>query len=194
MSKHYDKSRNADSEKLRPKINTLYQKQYGDNLLEIRNFNDNSEYTDDKTLSDWHDMAGADTMLTVDTPIGAKIIFVEEKVRTYLETDYAATPFDVDLALTLEYFQLDNQPKFKKHIELYDSGMFIPSRLMFVVKDSDYFVHQATLIDYRRLHENARDLIESGTIHTNQRDGNKTLYLNDSVLEDFNLVINRWSK
>jgi len=123
----------------------------------------------------------------------SKILFIEEKVRTYTESSYADTPSDIDLALTLEYFGLDNQPKFKKHIELYEAGMFIPSRLMFVVKDRDYSVHQATLIDYRKLHENADELIESGAIHTNHRDGNETLYLNDYLLDQFDLIIERWS-
>ena len=191
---HYKESRKQQADTHREQINDLYRDYWGKSLDRIIDLDGQNAYeTDDnKTVADWHDIAGADTGLVIETEHGGMITFVEEKTRYYDADGYADSPDDVDLALTTEYPNKSFAPKHKKHLELRTDGMFIPSWLFFGVHDSAGMC-RCYLIDYNRLLAWYDAIEAESTEHHNQRDGNVTRYVEVETLDQYDLIEERWT-
>jgi len=196
---HYDTTRKEQANALDSAFVELYEQHYGSQASEIRSLQNGLEYASDdneKTLADLHDMSGADRILLLETGMGAKPVFVEEKTRTFKPDNmqkfgHYNGPTDEDLALTVEYHNKKNQPKHRKQLDHVDEIGFVPSLLAFVVYNKTTkkpFV--SMLIDYQAL-LSMKDEIDYQR-NSNDRDGNTTDYIPQDELVQRGLVEGRY--
>jgi hypothetical protein len=193
VADHYSGDRKADAESWRSELNGLYKDKWGDDLKRILDLDAGGEYPDDgdKSIRDWHDIAGADVGLLIKTELGSMISFVEEKTRYFDPSGYADEPSGVDLALTIKYTDAYCAPKHRKHLELREQGMFVPTFLLFAVHDGDEICN-AHLIDYARLLGIYDALKTESEVHHNDADNNLTRYIDTQTLEKHNLIEQSW--
>lgn len=199
MSKsHFDPTRKENSNELDGAFESLYKRYWGDDLRHIRGMQEGTTYPTadtEKSLDEIHDIMGADRMLLIETGMGSKPIFVEEKTRTFkphkMKYEWYNSPKDEDLALTVEYHNKKNQPKHRKHMEHKNQLGFIPSVLAFVVHvEGTNKPLVSMLMDYHELLERKSGMDKKR--NPNGADGNTSDYISQSELHDNGIVLTRY--